>query len=207
MTDRLPPGLGWIAFDLDDTLHYFKRASGQASEAVFGDIERQFGIGADDLRKSYGEILRTAQSTHFTQPKTSREYRAERFGALLSEFSLGAGPQLDRLLDIYDAALDITSAGEGASKGDGLFERALERAGCAPHEILYVGDSVDRDMVPTTALGIASVYVGDGELPVGSTAVRLDLTAVARLLSNEAPAYLTVSVPSMPASRCPGTVQ
>jgi FMN phosphatase YigB (HAD superfamily) len=27
--------LRWIAFDLDDTLHYFKRASGRAAEAVF----------------------------------------------------------------------------------------------------------------------------------------------------------------------------
>jgi FMN phosphatase YigB (HAD superfamily) len=41
MREHLPPGLRWIAFDLDDTLHYFRRASSRASEAVFGDIEQQ----------------------------------------------------------------------------------------------------------------------------------------------------------------------
>jgi hypothetical protein len=49
MTQQLPPDLCWIAFDLDDTLHYFKRASGRAVEAVFCNIERQFGIGVSDL--------------------------------------------------------------------------------------------------------------------------------------------------------------
>jgi putative hydrolase of the HAD superfamily len=236
MTERLPPGLRWIAFDLDDTLHYFKRASGQASEAVFGDIERQFGIGAGELSESYGEILRKAQSKHFSQPKTSREYRAARFGALLDGFAEEPSPQLDRLLDIYDAALDealelkpgarealkaarradlsvmvvsegphdaqettierlgiassidllLTSAGEGASKSDGLFERALECAGCRPQEVLCVGDSLDRDIAPTSSLGIASVYVGDGELPGGSAAMRLDLSTLARLLDQYA---------------------
>jgi putative hydrolase of the HAD superfamily len=232
MTEQLPPDLRWIAFDLDDTLHYFKRASGRAAEAVFCEIERQFGIGVDDLDQAYREILRAAQSGHFSQPKTSREYRAERFGALLSGFARDPGPQLDRLLATYDAALGkalelkpgarqalaaakraristmvvsegphdaqaatierlgiapdidllVTSAGEQASKGDGLFERALERAGCERHEVLYVGDSVDRDIVPTSALGIASVYVGEDELPDDSTAMRLDLAALARLL-------------------------
>jgi FMN phosphatase YigB (HAD superfamily) len=49
MTEQLPSGLRWIAFDLDDTLHYFKRASNRAAKAVFAEIERQFGIGTDDL--------------------------------------------------------------------------------------------------------------------------------------------------------------
>lgn len=86
---------------------------------------------------------------------------------------LGIAPSIDLL---------VTSAGEQASKSDGLFEKALERAGCKRHEILYVGDSVERDIAPTSALGIANVYVGDDKLPDGSTAMRLDLVALARLL-------------------------
>jgi putative hydrolase of the HAD superfamily len=234
MTEQqLPPAVRWIAFDLDDTLHSFERASRRASEAVFDDVERQFGIGVDALDEAYRELLRAAQSGHFSQPKTSREYRAERFGALLSGFGLDPGPQLERLLDVYDAALGealelkpgarqalmaakraglsvmvvsegphdaqattierlgiapsidllVTSAGEQASKSAGLFERALERAGCERHELLYVGDSLERDIAPTSALGIASVYVGDDELPDGSAAMRLDLPALAQLLS------------------------
>jgi putative hydrolase of the HAD superfamily len=237
MTDRLPPDLRWVAFDLDDTLHYFKRASGSASEAVFRDIERQFGIGVDDLTKSYREILRAAQSGHFSDRKTSREYRAERFEALLAAFARDPAPALDGLLDIYDAALGealelkpgarqalsaarraslsvmvvsegphdaqtttierlgigssvdllVTSAGEQASKSDGLFERALAHAGCEPHQVLYVGDSVERDILPTSALGIASVYVGEEELPDELTPMVLDLPALAGLLDRFAP--------------------
>lgn len=232
MTEQLPPNLRLIAFDLDDTLHYFGRASGRASEAVFADLERQFGIEAGDLSEAYREILRTAQSGHFSQPKTSREYRAERFGALLDRFDLDADPSIDHLLDIYDAALAealelrpgarqvldaaaraklsvmvisegphdaqritierlgiaadvdllVTSAEERVSKSDGLFEKALERAECERHELLYVGDSVDRDIAPAAALGIASVYVGEDELPDDSAAMRLDLTALGELL-------------------------
>jgi HAD superfamily hydrolase (TIGR01549 family) len=230
--ERLPPDLRWIAFDLDDTLHYFTRASTRASEAVFCDIERQFGIAVDDLDESYREILRAAQSGHFSQSKTSREYRAERFGALLGRFAQGPGTQLDRLLDVYDTALGealelkpgarqvlmaakraglsvmvisegphdaqeatierlgiapsidllVTSANEGASKSDGLFEKALERAGCEQHEVLYVGDSIERDIAPTSALGMANVYVGDDALPDDFAAMRLDLAALGQLL-------------------------
>jgi putative hydrolase of the HAD superfamily len=232
MTDRLPPDLRWIAFDLDDTLHYFKRASRLASEVVFSDIERQAGIPVDDLTKSYREILRVAQGRHFSRQMTSREYRAERFEALFTAVACDPGPQLNRLLDLYDAALGealelkpgarqallaakraslsvmvisegphdaqttaierlgiassidllVTSAGEQTSKSDGLFEKALDRAGCERHEVLYVGDSVERDIVPTSALGIASVYVGRDDLPDGSTAMRLDLVTLGRLL-------------------------
>jgi putative hydrolase of the HAD superfamily len=230
---KLPPELRWIAFDLDDTLHYFKRASRKASEAVFRDIEQGSAIGLDELGDVYDRILRDAQNQHFSQPRTSREYRAERFGALLSEFGQESGPRLERWLDLYDSALGealelrpgarqaltaakqaglsvmvisegphdaqtttierlriaasidllVTSAGEQASKSDGLFEKALDRAGCTPHEVLYVGDSVDRDIAPASALGIASVYVGEDDLPEDSPAMKLDLVALGRLLS------------------------
>jgi putative hydrolase of the HAD superfamily len=232
MTRGLPSGLRWIAFDLDDTLHYFRRASGRASQAVLRDVERDSGIGLGDLDQVYREILRTPQSWHFSQSKTSREYRAERFGTLLSRFEQDAGPRLDRILDLYDAALSealtlkpgagqalaaakraglsvmvisegphdaqettikrlgitpridllVTSAGEQVSKSDGLFEKALERAGCERHEVLYVGDSVDRDIVPTCALGIANVHVGEDELPEDVTTIKIDLAKLSQLL-------------------------
>jgi putative hydrolase of the HAD superfamily len=222
---------------MDDTLHYFTRASGHAVEALFGEIERRFGIAKSDLDEAYREILLAAQSRHFAERKTSREYRAERFAALLDRFDCDPGARLGELLDVYDTALAealelkpgagqalaaakraglsvmviseaphdakeatierlgiapsvdllVTAAGEGTSKSDGLFEKALARAGCGPQELLYVGDSLDRDIAPTSSLGIASVYVGEEELPEGSAAIRLDLTALGRLLDQLAP--------------------
>ena len=105
MTQRLPPELRWIAFDLDDTLHYFKRASGTAAEAVFRDIEERLGIGVNQMAETYRKVLRSAQSSHFAEAKTSREYRAERFGALLDGFGVDPSLELDRVLDLSDAAL------------------------------------------------------------------------------------------------------
>lgn len=232
----LPHALRWIAFDLDDTLHYFRRASGRAAEATFLEVERQLGIDAGRLAEAYREILQVAQRHHFVSAKTSREYRSERFAALLEVFGVDPEPQLDRLLDIYDTTLGeslqlrpgaaaslraakraglsvmvisegphdaqqttierlgiatmvdllVTSAAEGTAKSDGLFERALARAGCEPEELLYVGDSLDRDIRPTSILGIASVYVGEEDLPDGCAALRIDLSALAQLLDRPA---------------------
>ena len=94
---------------------------------------------------------------------------------------------IGRLGIAADVDLLVTSAGEGVSKSDGLFERALERANCVPHEVLYVGDSLERDIGPASELGIASVYVGDEELPEASKAIKLDLAALARLLTVQGP--------------------
>jgi putative hydrolase of the HAD superfamily len=232
MAEPLPSGLRWIGFDLDDTLHYYKRASGRAAEAVFGEIERECGVGAGDLEDAYREILRAAQGGRFSGSRTSREYRAERFGALLERFGQDPGPRLDGILDLYDAALGealelrpgarealaaarrarlsvmvisegphdaqertverlgiapgidllVTSSGEQASKSDGLFEKALARADCEPRELLYAGDSIERDIAPASALGIATVYVGEEEPPDGLAPIRVDLAGLGRLL-------------------------
>ncbi len=64
------------------------------------EIERELGIGVGDLDATYRQILLKARSDHFSQPKTSREYRAERFGALLGAFACDTGSQLDLLLDV-----------------------------------------------------------------------------------------------------------
>jgi FMN phosphatase YigB (HAD superfamily) len=50
----------------------------------------------------------------------------------------------------------------------------------------WTGNSLERDILPTQALGIASVYVGEDELPEDSTATRLDLTTLAELLDRVA---------------------
>jgi putative hydrolase of the HAD superfamily len=92
---------------------------------------------------------------------------------------LGIAPMVDLL---------VTSAAERASKSDGLLEVALARAGCGPEEMLYVGDSVERDIAPALALGIATVYVGEDELPDGMEAMRTDLVELGRLLERLRPA-------------------
>src|SRR5688572_11814927 len=99
------PGIEWIGFDLDDTLHFYRRASGRASQAVFDYLNEEFGCDLELLNSRYAIILKAAQSSSFTEGKASRALRGERFGKLMAEFSILPYHHLDIALDIYDDAL------------------------------------------------------------------------------------------------------
>lgn len=216
----LPTNLKWIGFDLDDTLHYYRKASGAALEAVYQYLEDEFGTDIDQLRAAYSGILKGAQSGCFVDGKTSREYRAERFAVLLTRFSIIPERNLEVVLDLYDASLAkhlelkegvsevlqavkaaglqvmvvsegphdaqeltlqrlglwsfvdllVTSAQEQRSKTEGLLAAAIQKAGCAAREILYIGDSPESDIVPAQKLGVQCLYVGDAAVaPAGVT--------------------------------------
>lgn len=230
---KLPSSIKWIGFDLDDTLHFFKKSSGAASEAVFSYIGNAFSIPAEELRHSYKKILAAAQSTNFSEGKTSRQYRKERFGKLLEDFSVSAPLQLEEALDIYDEKLAkslqlkdgalealtaskraglsvmiitegpqdaqvitidrlglapfvdllVTSAAEQVSKSDGLFSRAFEKAQCSPSEVIYIGDSIERDIIPTSQMGVLNFYVGDAEIKIPGTLKISNLHQIEELIN------------------------
>jgi putative hydrolase of the HAD superfamily len=213
MFGALPDSIKWIGFDLDDTLHFFKKASGQASQDVFFYIETSFGVPAASLKEAYKSILSEAQSSFFSKNKPSREYRKERFSKLFKIFSIVSPEHLEAALDCYDNALArhlelkagalealtaakkaglsvivvtegprdaqvttisrlgiepyidilLTSAEAQVSKGEGLFEHALQKIQCLPSDIIYIGDSLQRDIIPADKLGIQTYYVGDEE--------------------------------------------
>lgn len=73
---------------------------------------------------------------------------------------LGLSPYIDTL---------ITSAAYGTSKSDGLFEVALREIDCAPTNILYIGDSPDRDYAPACALGIPCLLLQENDDFQGAT--------------------------------------
>ena len=95
----------WVGFDLDDTLHFYRKASRRASRAVFEYLNDEFGCDPDLLEAAYAEILKKAQSSSFTEGKASRVLRGERFGVLMSAFSILHHHHLDVVLDTYDEAL------------------------------------------------------------------------------------------------------
>jgi HAD superfamily hydrolase (TIGR01509 family) len=54
----------------------------------------------------------------------------------------------------------VTSAGAGARKPDPeIFRRALELAGCAPDEVLHVGDTPEEDAAGARAAGITPLLI------------------------------------------------
>ncbi|EYE98310.1 HAD family hydrolase [Aspergillus ruber CBS 135680] len=96
----------YFGFDLDDTLHEFRKASAFASSAVFEAIRRDTGIEMDSLKTAYTEILRSKTASAFTEGKTSTEYRRDRFSLLLQAHGFETFDTiLERLLDIYKNSL------------------------------------------------------------------------------------------------------
>lgn len=96
----------WFAFDLDDTLHDFSKSSGTALLAVLAKISADHGTNMDEMQKLYDLILAEKTAAAFTDERTSREYRKERFEALASKLQLSCNDEYFNLLaDIYEATL------------------------------------------------------------------------------------------------------
>jgi putative hydrolase of the HAD superfamily len=96
----------WFAFDLDDTLHEFRKASGAAVSATLRIINQKYVIPIDELRTAYSRVLKQATAGAFTDGKTSDEYRKERFSTVLEDFSIMPSDELlDELTHTYETVL------------------------------------------------------------------------------------------------------
>ncbi|CAG8900066.1 unnamed protein product [Penicillium egyptiacum] len=96
----------WFGFDLDDTLHEFRRASAHASICVFETIHASNNeTSIDILSDTYQNILRNATANAFTDGRTSSEYRRERFAHLLQAHSFVDDSLLGHLLEVYQDSL------------------------------------------------------------------------------------------------------
>jgi putative hydrolase of the HAD superfamily len=232
MLDISMQDIRWIGFDLDDTLHHFRRASGQAAHIVYQDISTKFSVPVVELSAAYQAILKRGQSGHFAEGKSAKEYRTERFGLLLAAYPDVPASYVETIVDLYDQALAqhlklkdgamavlqstkaaklkiavitegpqdaqettlqrlgitsyvdllVTSAQEKLSKSEGLLQRALDKVGCPAASMLYIGDSLERDILPARKIGIPAILlseqaenVPDGVVRVGALTELLDL--------------------------------
>ncbi|OJJ66265.1 hypothetical protein ASPBRDRAFT_189058 [Aspergillus brasiliensis CBS 101740] len=201
----------WFGFDLDDTLHEFRKASAHASQTVFAAIRAnhpETNDTVEDFEATYRDILRTSTANAFTDGKSSEDYRSERFRRLLESHGHEASPvELEQLLAVYKSSLRaaltlkagalrllrklrshgkrilivtegpqdaqewtvselglqpfidilVTTNQVGVSKVEGLFSAVLERHNIPPTDMVYVGDSEQRDIAPARAAGIDTV--------------------------------------------------
>ncbi|EUC42581.1 hypothetical protein COCMIDRAFT_39378 [Bipolaris oryzae ATCC 44560] len=212
----------WWFFDLDDTLHEFRKASSSAVDATLHliiqqqtqqPIPQKDTITFADLKAAYSKVLKETTSSAFTDGKTSHEYRADRFKATLKTLGLSPTPnQITEILEVYEKILTqhltlkpgaipllkflkqqgknvaivtegpqdaqqrtvaalglepyfdrlITTNAVGVAKVDGLFERALELLEVEGRDVVMVGDSWDRDVVPAGKAGIRCVWYAEG---------------------------------------------
>ncbi|TEA12982.1 Pyrimidine 5'-nucleotidase YjjG [Colletotrichum sidae] len=202
----------WFGFDLDDTLHEFRRASSGATSQTLEVVYQRYETATADLKDAYAEILRDKTLNAFSDGKTSFEYRRDRFAALLERFSLPQDADfLSELLAIYEEALarslllkdgalsllstlrrvgkKIAVVTEGpqdaqertveqlglaeyvdvlattnffrVSKVDGLFPKVLEHLQISAADMVFIGDSSSRDMIPAGEANILCILYAE----------------------------------------------
>jgi FMN phosphatase YigB (HAD superfamily) len=83
------------------------------------------------------------------------------------------------------ADLLVISTAKKTFKRGGLLKIALGRARCAPHELIYVGDSLENDIGPAQEAGVPNIYVGENPAPAGTVKLSslLDIEQVLNAVS------------------------
>lgn len=96
----------WVGFDLDGTLHEFRRSSGTATNKVLEEISERYGTPIPAWKDEYSRVLKEKTANAFSDGKTSFDYRRERFASVLVYFSLPQDDQfMAELLRSYEASL------------------------------------------------------------------------------------------------------
>lgn len=96
----------WFAFDLDDTLHSFRKASAAAVKAVLKIIRENSDHTLEELELEYKSILAQGTASAFVDGKTSHQYREDRFRHLAQRFDISLeDEQMRRYVDLYERIL------------------------------------------------------------------------------------------------------
>ena len=97
-----------FGFDLDDTLHEFRKASGAATASVIQHLAGLNSLTCEELHATYVKILAQATSGAFSDGRTSEDYRKERFVALLESHDIEVSNKvLEHLLRLYKSSLQV----------------------------------------------------------------------------------------------------
>ncbi|KAI4188838.1 MAG: hypothetical protein LQ346_005221 [Caloplaca aetnensis] len=95
-----------FGFDLDDTLHEFRKASGAASAAVFAYLAKHSPTTPEEFKATYGKILKQATAGGFADGKSSDDYRRERFTASMQAHEIEVKEEMIlHLLILYKTSL------------------------------------------------------------------------------------------------------
>lgn len=203
----------WYAFDLDDTLHSFRKASAAAVQAVLAVIHENSNCTLEELDEQYRSILAQSTASAFVDGKTSHQYREDRFRQLAKAFEIElANGHLESLTKLYEKTLTrnldlkpgvvelfktlkryghkiavITEGPQdaqertvkalriepfihylattnklGVAKTDGLFVKVLEHLNLETKDMIMIGDSQQRDVLPATQAGMFCFHYCEG---------------------------------------------
>ncbi|MBI3244910.1 MAG: HAD family hydrolase [Deltaproteobacteria bacterium] len=76
----------------------------------------------------------------------------------IDDDQLGHMLELARVRPHFDSILS-SEAAQSCKPDASIFQEALRRAGCAPHEALFVGDSLQQDIAGANRVGLQSVLI------------------------------------------------
>lgn len=95
--------------------------------------------------------------------------------------------KLERLGVLGQVDFMVTSEEAGAEKPDQrLFQLCAEKAGCAPEECVFVGDSLRGDVLGAQAAGMRGIWLHDGTTEAAPGIARIDaLSRLPEALSKE----------------------
>lgn len=174
----------WAGIEADEVT--IRRAQRDAMRRAFHSyLPRRFYLHRDMFRdaaagmiESFGIVPDEAHLRRYREMQWDRHRRdfVLRDGVIdtlraLRERGLHVGmvsniddDQLDHLIDVaglrgsFDSLLSSEAA--AACKPDpAIFEEALRRAGCAPQEALFVGDTLAQDIAGANRMGMRSVLI------------------------------------------------
>lgn len=121
---------------------------------------------SDDQLARYRELQRERRTRDFVLREGVREtLNALRDRGLhLGIVSNIDDDQLEHMLELsqvephFDSVLSSEQA-RSCKPDSGIFSEALRRAGCDPHEAMFVGDSLQQDIAGANRLGLQSVLI------------------------------------------------
>lgn len=135
-------------------------------DALHGMAENLRIALSDDQLARYRELQRERRARDFILREGVREtLNALRGRGLhLGIVSNIDDDQLEHMLELsqvephFDSILSSEQA-RSCKPDSGIFAEALRRAGCAPHEAMFVGDSLHQDIAGANYLGLRSVLI------------------------------------------------
>ncbi|MBR4987379.1 MAG: HAD family hydrolase [Methanocorpusculum sp.] len=114
----------------------------------------------------YNTAMHTGLSAYDGVHELLTELKADgyKLGIVTDAYSYGAEKRLEvtGLSDYFDVVVSYDMTGYKKPHHD-PFEYALSLLECAPHDVLYVGDSIRRDVEPASAVGMTPVYAKYGD--------------------------------------------
>jgi 2-haloalkanoic acid dehalogenase type II len=147
----------------DRSFYYHRDLFGDAVRAMLAEFD---AAADEDLLARYRRFQWDCHRRDFALRPLVRETLAElrRRGLHLGMVSNIDDDQLDHLLEVagvrgdFDAVLSSEQA-RSCKPAPAIFQQALARAGCAPSEALFVGDSLFHDVAGANELGMTSVLI------------------------------------------------